>query len=148
MPVLVTPGMVKTLRHLFGAALDETCTRVPILPVMLASGQVKTDEWGQPLTAAGTPETGIRCKLRTIETTSRDDRGALVVRQPFLWVEHTQPIAVGDLITDVRDGEGRLLLPQAAVVRVEPTPVGPGTVTTAVELEGAEAVPLPVRGGS
>jgi hypothetical protein len=146
MPVLVTAGMVKTLRHLFGSALDETYTRVPIVPVVDGVLAPVLDDWGQQLTASGTPVTGGSCKLRTVETVSRDDRGALLIRRPFLWVRHDDPIAVGDLVRDVRDGEGRLLLAAAAVVRVEATPVGPGTVTTAVELEGAEAIPLPAPG--
>lgn len=147
MPVLRTPGMVKTLRHLFGGALDETYTRVPIVAVVDGANAPVFDAWGAQLTESGVPVTGGICKLRTVETVNRDDRGALLIRRPFLWVRHDDPIAVGDLVRDVRDGEGRLLLGQAAVVRLEPTPTGPGAITIAVELDGAEAVPLPAPVG-
>lgn len=148
MPRLTTPGMITQLRHLYGGkgALDETYTRVPIVPVVDGLLAPVLDDWGQQETEPGTPVTALACKLRTIETYSRDDRGAMLVRRPMLWVEHDDPLTRGDLVTDVRDGEGRLLLARAAVIRVEATPVGVGTVTTAVELEGAEAIPLPAPG--
>lgn len=139
MPQLTTPGMIATLRHLFGGALDETYTRVPVVGTA-------EDAWGQQTAQHGTPVPALACKLRVVESVTRDDLGALLLRRPFLWVRHDDPIAVGDTVTDVRDGEGRLLLERASVIRVEATPVGVGTVTTAVELEGAEAVPLPAPG--
>jgi hypothetical protein len=147
MPVLVTRGMVEQLRLLFGAALDERYTRVPLVAVLDGQSQPLLDDWGQQVTEPGVPVAGLACKLRLVETVSHDDRGAFLLRQPTLWVRHDDPLAVGDSVQDVRDGEGRLLLSRAAVVRVEATPVGPGTVTTAAELEGAEAIPLPAPEG-
>jgi hypothetical protein len=147
MPVFTTPGMVETMRLFCGGALDETYTRIPIVPVADGGGAPVLDGWGQQQTESGAPETGLACRLGTVELVVRDERGAMLVRRPYLWVPHDARIAAGDLVTEVRDRSGRLLLGQAAVVRVEPTPVGVGTITTAVELDGAEAIPLPAPAG-
>lgn len=140
MPTFTTPGMIKEMRRFSDGALDQTYARVPIVGL---SGE---DDWGQQEAESGAPITGLACKLRTIETILRDDHGVMVVRRPLLSIHLDDPLAVGDLVTDVRDREGRLLLERAAVLRIDVSAVGVGTLGLVAELEGAEALPLPAPG--
>jgi hypothetical protein len=141
-PTFTTPGMIAEMRRFSDGALDQTYTRVPTVAVVPDTD----DGWGNRVTEAGPPVAGLPCKLRTVETVVRDDRGALLLRRPVLSIGIEDGLAMGDLVTDVRDGEGRLLLERAAVIRVDVAGVGGGTVGIAAELDGAEAVPLPAPG--
>jgi hypothetical protein len=138
-PTFTTPGMIAEMRRFSAVALDQTYTRVPIAVVVPDAD----DGWGNRATEAGPPVAGLPCKLRTVETVVRDDRGAMLVRRPLLSVGLGDALAAGDLVTDVRDGEGRLLLERAAVIAIDVSAVGVGTVGVVAELDGAEAVPLP-----
>jgi hypothetical protein len=140
MPTFTTPGMIAEMRRFSEGALDQTYTRVPIV------GLATQDEWGQQEAESGPPVSGLACKLRTLETVQRDDRGAMLLRRPMLSIGLDDVLAVGDLVTDVRDGDGRLLLASAAVLRIDVSAVGVGTVGLVAELDGAEAVPLPAPG--
>lgn len=140
MPELTTPGMIEEMRRFSDGALDQVYTRVPIVVLAL-------DSWGQPQTESGTPIPGLACKLRTLETVLRDDRGAMLVRRPLLSVPLTDRLGVGDLVTDVRDREGRLLLEKAAVIRIDVAGVGVGTLGLVAELDASETIPLPAPAG-
>jgi hypothetical protein len=143
----VTPGMLAEVRRFFEAALDQTYTRIPLVGLTAGEPPVPLlDDWGHQQTGQGTPVPGLACKLSYGETVVRDEHGAVVVRRPLFWVRHTDPIAVGDLVTDVRDADGRLLLESAAVVRIEASPDRPGAATTVCELAGAESTPIPPPG--
>jgi hypothetical protein len=149
MVTYVTPGMLAEVRRFFEAALDQTYTRVPLVGLVAGEPPVPLlDEWGHQQTGQGTPMPGLPCKLSYAETVTASEQGAVVVRRPLFWVRHTEPIAVGDLVTDVRDADGRLLLETAAVVRIEANPDQSGAATTVCELAGAISTPIPPPGGA
>lgn len=130
MPEYVSAGMLEQVRFLFRAALDHTYTRLPTL----ATAPPDEDAWGQSTVMTGPPVAGLPCKLTFSEAVQRDERGATTTKRPLLWIAHDDPLAIGDQVREIRDGDGRLLLGAAAVTRHEASPDRRGAATLVVEL--------------
>lgn len=77
--------------------------------------------WGAEEVTAGTGTSGLRCLYGSEtriygEPLSRDDLGARTTRVPTLFVAPDDTLAVGDVVTDVLDAAGNVLVAGPLVV--------------------------------
>ena len=127
--LLFKPRTVATLRRVVGSALAHTY-RVASLDTEAGDDQA---EWGAP-------SAPLPCfYVATQRELGPDARGQVVLDSPRLLVAHDDPLAAGQQVSDVRDGDGVLLLDAAEVESVEPTAPN-GTVLKLARLRA-------VRGG-
>jgi len=136
-----TPGLSAAIRHMFGWALVHTYTRVPTVAVLeIDDVTPRYDDWGQALVEPGPPVPGNPCLLVFQEQTVTDQNGTLVVHRPLVRVLSSDPLAPGDVVEQIRDRAGTLLLARAAVLRVRPAPNWGESITRTAELELAESI--------
>lgn len=64
------------------------------------------DAWGDTADTEGTPATGQPCVLVWRDQMVIDDLGRRTVRVPRLYVPYDDPLAVGDLVSNVADASG------------------------------------------
>jgi hypothetical protein len=134
----LTLGMLTQVRGLAARFLDDTYTRVPTVGQTDAGGDPVLDGWGHQVVVSGPPVPGLPCKLVYQDTVSHDERGTVITRRPRLSVAVDDPLAPGDLVTDVADRFGRPLIATATVERLEIAPA-----VTIADLSGAETVVEP-----
>src|SRR3712207_741930 len=79
-----------------------TYTRTP-----MAEGA--TDPEGNARSEPGTPVTGLPCAYASQSRLRVNGVGAVTENAPTLTVPTTDPLAVGDLVSDIRDSEGAVL---------------------------------------
>lgn len=75
------------------------------------------DDWGETDAAPGASTTGVRCSYSTFQKVARDAGGVTVVTVPALTVSATDPLKIGDRVSNVTDQLGAVLL--AGSARVE-----------------------------
>lgn len=68
------------------------------------------DAHGNATRVPGTPRTGVACKYRADDRVRVDEGGTLILRAPTLTLAHDDVIDEGDLISDIRDSEGVVLV--------------------------------------
>lgn len=91
------------IRATLGLLRAHTYTRAAIT-------QGSEGDWGQTPATPGTPATGLPCLYAPTTTLRTDDLGRVTLDQPSLRIPSTDALAVGDLVSDIRDQEGTLLL--------------------------------------
>jgi hypothetical protein len=119
--VLVSNARLARLGVRLDRILVHTYTRVP------QTTPTDADAWGETDTAPGTPATGVRCSYSsTYQKTVRNAAGVTIVTVPALTVSASDPLAIGDRVTNVTDQLGRVLL------------AGPARVESLLEARGSE----------
>jgi hypothetical protein len=91
------------IRTTLGLLLAHRYTRTAIT-------QGSENAWGQTAATPGTPATSLPCLYAPTTTLRTDDLGRVTLDQPSLRIPITDVLAVGDLVSDIRDQEGTLLL--------------------------------------
>jgi hypothetical protein len=91
------------IRTTLGLLLAHRYTRTVIT-------QGSENAWGQTAATPGTPATSLPCLYAPTTTLRTDDLGRVTLDQPSLRIPITDVLAVGDLVSDIRDQEGTLLL--------------------------------------
>lgn len=100
---ILTSGQAAGIRTVLGNLLAHRYTRTAIT-------QGSEDAWGQTAATPGSPATGLPCLYAPTTTLRTDDLGRVTLDQPSLRIPPTDVLAVGDLVSDIRDQEGALLL--------------------------------------
>lgn len=68
------------------------------------------DTWGDEAVSAGAGTSGLRCLYGSqAEALTSDTQGYRTVRVPILYVAPDDPLAVGDVVTNVLDAAGAVL---------------------------------------
>lgn len=119
MPGLISAGTTAQLRRTFDSLLAHTYTRTPVT--------VTDGPYGSE-TTTGAPVTGQPCRYRPTDRLRLADGARVTVSVPTLTVPHDDPIAVGDLVSDVRDSEGVVLLAGPLAVETIEASAGLGPV--------------------
>lgn len=99
---LISAGTTAQLRRTFDSLLAHTYSRTPVT----SAGD---DGYGAT-TTPGTTVTGQTCRYRPADRLRLDNGDRVTVSVPTLTVPHDDPISVGDLVSDVRDSDGVVLL--------------------------------------
>jgi hypothetical protein len=117
---LVSDARLGRLATKLDRILVHTYTRTPMVPG-------SDDDWGETDTVPGTPTVAVPCSYTsTYQKAVRDAGGVTVVTVPALTVSITDPLAIGDRVTNVQEQLGRVLL------------AGPARVESLLEARGAE----------
>jgi hypothetical protein len=117
-------------RRIRGKVLDHTYTRVTRSTVVDDPSTPTEDEshdwWGAEVTTHTVSNTvpDVPCSYTERERLIRTADGMLLVNTPALKIEYTDPLDVGDWVSDVRDEDELLLMAGPAVVE-EITPIAP-----------------------
>lgn len=111
---LLTHAAADAIRATLGQLRAHTYTRTPVDPSA-------EDAWGDTPPAAGTPETGVACLYRPNRRLTLPDGSRVTLDEPNLRVEPTDPLAVGDRVSDVADSDGTIVAPGPFTVQaIEP----------------------------
>lgn len=78
------------------------------------------DAWGNPTTTDGTTVTGLPCVYLSSRRLLNTEAGNMVLDVPTLYVLHDDTLAVGDLVTNITDREGTVLVASAVVDTFDP----------------------------
>lgn len=133
MPPLISAGTAASIRRVFGDMMAHTYAMTPVT-------EGSDDGYG-PTRTEGTPVTGKPCSYRQTRRLRLDEGNQVTVDTPTLTVPYDDPIAVGDLVADVRDSDGVVLL--VGPVRVETIEASAGlgpTLQRRAVLRGGDAV--------
>lgn len=101
MPI-ISAGTTAQLRRVFDGLLAHSYTLTPVT----ASAD---DGYGGD-TTEGAPVTGKTCRYRATDRLRLENGDRITVSTPVLTVPHDDPIKVGDMVSDVKDSDGVLLL--------------------------------------
>lgn len=133
-------GLISTsdavgIREALAVFLVHTCTLTPIVPELDGSGDPVLDEWGNPKTEPGTPQTNLPCKYAVKSAANAGDvrlidAGSFLRRVPTLTVAHDLSVSVGDEVSAVTASDGTVLLDGPAVVEQVTLGSGFGPVIT------------------
>lgn len=79
------------------------------------------DDWGDEQPTAGAGTSGLRCLYGTEQSilrdqSQRDEYGARTIKTPTLFVPPTDPLSVGDVVTNVLDSGGSVIVAGPLVV--------------------------------
>lgn len=99
---LISAGTTTQLRRTFDSLLAHTYTLTP-----RTSGA--DDGYGSSLTE-GAPVADKPCRYRATDRLRLENGSRITVSTPVLTVPHDDPIAVNDLVSNVQDSEGTVLL--------------------------------------
>lgn len=100
---LLPAGLARQVRAALEPLMTATYTRTP-----LTDGT--QDAHYNETAVLGTPVSGQPCAYLMQGTLVVDEAGRRTVSTPTLYVFHTDPLAVGDLVSAVTDREGTVLL--------------------------------------
>jgi hypothetical protein len=118
---LVSDAKIARLRaKLDRKVLVHTYTRAP------QTTPTDDDAWGEKDAGSGTTTTAVACVYGNVQRVVRDAGGVTVVTVPALTVSASDPLAIGDRVSNVTDQLGGVLL------------VGPARVESLLEARGAE----------
>jgi hypothetical protein len=115
----VDKGLAQGIREIFGMALAHTYTRTP-----RTAGP--RDAWATTPQSDGTPVTGVACSYADRASVDVNDggfairskpllRGSVVLRETLM-IDWDDPLKEDDLVSEIRDQDGTLLLAGPAVV--------------------------------
>jgi hypothetical protein len=107
---LLSAGALASVRSALGILLTHVYTRTPIT----AGAE---DSEGNAAPTLGAPVTGVACRYETVTRAVSDAGGPSVVNIPTLAVAATDPLAVGDRVSDITGSDGVVLL--AGPLRLE-----------------------------
>lgn len=111
---LISPAEAVGIRAALAVFLVHTYERQ-------AASLSSTDDGYGGTVGAGDPVTGLPCRYRPTDRLRLSDGERMTVSTPVLTVPHDDPIGVGDLVSNVRDADGVLLLAgPLAVETIEP----------------------------
>jgi hypothetical protein len=108
---LIADATFASLRRALAIALTHTYTRTP------AAAGTGEDDWGETDPVAGTAVAGVSCRFATLARVVRDAGGTTTVDVPTLAVDPTDPLKVGDTVSNVVGSDGVVI--QAGPFRVE-----------------------------
>lgn len=130
MPALISAGGAAAARRALATTLVHAYDRTPI-----TATTVDGDEVAQ----LGASVLGIACRYEANGQTARDASGRVTILGPSLTVLHDDPLAVGDLVSAIRNSDAALLVPGPLVVlrRTDDDPLGV-TLQKVFELHGAD----------
>lgn len=146
-PPYLTNGLADAATYILSGGLGHTYTRTPVT-------YSSRDRWSRKSGTPGAPTTGVRCRYLARTHLRQADGGFVVATAPpidggtlafltTLTVLPSDPLAVGDLVSDVRDRLGAVLLAGPVAVRAVLEHAGFGETTLKmVVLEG-----VPVEDG-
>lgn len=103
MPGLISAAEAAGVRTALSAFLTHTLTRTPV-----TAGA--DDAHGNDTSTLGTPVTGLACKFRVQNRVVRDETGITIVSTPTLKVAHDSPLATGDLVSNIQNSDGVVLI--------------------------------------
>lgn len=105
------------------------------------------DDWNVQTYTDGTPATAQACWYGVSSRGRRDEIGKLVSQEPTLLVAASDPLAPGDLVSDIRDAAGALLLAGPSVVAsVEARSNAGIPIARLARLESTQAIPTTETG--
>lgn len=134
MPGLIGTAEAAAIRSALSILLVHSYTRTPVT----AGAE---DAHGNETSSAGTPVTSVPCKYRVSNRALRDETGITIVSTPTLKVAHDDPLATGDLVSNIQNSEGTVLLAGPLTVGVPLSGDGLGpALTRRFELLGANPV--------
>ena len=99
----IPASLARQVRAALSPLLQHTYTRTPVV----AGTQ---DQHYNETSTEGTPVTGQACVYLVTDRLVVDEGGRRTVSTPTLYVLHTDPLAVGDLVSAITDREGTVLL--------------------------------------
>jgi hypothetical protein len=143
LPPFLSRGLAASATRLLSTGLGHTYTRTPMT-------YAARDRYSRRVGTPGTPVTGVRCRYVARAHVRKADGGEIVVVAPAvtggtlafittLTLLPDDPLAVGDLVSDIRDAtNGAVLLAGPATVQAVLPHAGFGPTTLRmVALEGA-----------
>jgi hypothetical protein len=98
-----------------------------------------TETDGDEMPVLGVSTVGVTCRYEAAGQTLRTAEGLVLVSGPQLTVAHDDPLAIGDLVVNVRNSADAVLLrgPLTVARRVDDDPLGLPLLRT-YELHGAD----------
>lgn len=131
---LITTAEATAIRSALSTLLVHTFTRTPVT----AGAE---DAHGNVTSSAGTPVTGLACKYRSRTRPVRDEAGVTLVATPTIKVAHNSPLTTGDLVSNIQNSEGTVLLagPLTVGAQLNSDGLGPA-LTRRFELLGPDPV--------
>jgi hypothetical protein len=105
----VSPANSALLARVALRAMTHTYTRTPVTP-----GAVNNHN--EATLVEGTPVSGVVCLFGAKDTLVADPAGDRTVSVPVLRIAPSDPLAVGDLVSDILDRNGAVLLAGPLVV--------------------------------
>lgn len=99
---LISTGTTTQLRRTFDSLLSHSFTLTPV-----TSG---ADDGYGAATTEGTPVTGKTCRYRAQDRLRLANGDRVIVSTPVLTVPHNDPIKTNDLVSNVQDSDGVVLL--------------------------------------
>ena len=131
---LISAAEAASLRSDLAVVLVHTCTITP-------STEGPEDSWGDAADTPGTPRTGVPCLYVPEDRLLADATGRVTQSGPTLTLDGTDPIAVGDRVSDVRDAGGTVRLAGPVTVDADATDSALGyALQRRVVLGGARVV--------
>jgi hypothetical protein len=127
----VSPGLLATMRRQSERSFTHTYTRTPRIPVadnpLTPDVDESVDAWNQPVTTLGAPVTGNICVYIPRPQAFVSGRGLMVSDKPIMLIAAIDPLAAGDLVSNVVDSASGtlLLLGPVTVESVDPNPDAP-----------------------
>lgn len=96
-----------------------------------------TDEYNQPIINENPPQVDKKCLFLWEDVNTTDERGTVIEHVPTLYALNSDVIKEGDLVTNVRDTKGQVLLKAAKVNIVDPVANLGSSIVRVCRLEGA-----------
>lgn len=130
MPALISAGGAAAARRALAKTLVHVYDRTPMTTTNLDGDEIRVP---------GTATVGLACRYEAQGATVRDPSGTVTVSAPSLTVMHDDVLALGDLVTAIRNSTAELLLAGPLVVarRLDDDPLGI-TLQRVYELRGAD----------
>ena len=131
---LITTAEATGIREALALFLVHSFTRTPVT----AGAE---DAHGNIPSSLGTPVTGLACKYRSRTRPVRDEAGVTLVATPTIKVAHDSPLVTGDLVSNIQNSEGTVLLagPLTVGAQLNSDGLGPA-LTRRFELLGPDPV--------
>ena len=130
---IISAGTTAQLRRVFDSLLAHSYTLTPV-----TAGA--DDGYGSSETE-GTPVTGKTCRYRATNRLRLDQGNRVIVSTPVLTVPHDDPIKSGDLVSNVQDSDGQVLLVGPVEVETIEASAGLGpTLQKRAVLRGGDVV--------
>lgn len=131
---LITSEEAVSIRAALSILLTHTYSRTPVTAGV-------EDAHGNVTSSAGTPVTGLACKYRSRTRPIRDEAGVTLVATPTIKVAHDSPLVTGDLVSNIQNSEGTVLLagPLTVGAQLNSDGLGPA-LTRRFELLGPDPV--------
>jgi hypothetical protein len=101
----LSPGTLTYMQREAGAFLSHTYTRTSRIAVVdnpsTPSVDESVDDWGLPVTTVTTDVPGLPCLYMQRSVPDIRNTGLIVIDRPYVMVPTTDPLAAGDLVSNV-----------------------------------------------